>query len=136
MTRLLLINSSPNREWSISRRMTECFLESYSSAAAAVEVVERDVGAQPPPHLNDSAIEAYFARTQLTEQQKTAVALSDELVDEFLSADIIVIGAPMHNFGVTSGLKAYVDHIVRAGRTFMFSPAGPIGLATGKSYTC
>ena len=133
MIRILVVNSSPGLSFSVSRQLVHSFLEAYTMARPDCVVVERDVGRNPPPHLTEIAVSAYFTPPEYwSESQKAAIALSNELVDEFLSGDLIVIGAPMHNFGISSGLKAYVDHIVRAGRTFAFSPAGPVGLATGK----
>jgi FMN-dependent NADH-azoreductase len=132
MTGILVVNSSPATTYSVSRQLTRTFVDNYISQARSPSVIERDVGLNPPPHLTEATVGAYFARGSLTPEQQEAIALSDELVAEFMAADVVVIGAPMHNFGVTSGLKAYIDHIVRAGKTFAFSAAGPVGLALGK----
>lgn len=133
MVRILAINSSPGLAFSVSRQLVHSFLEAYTMARPECVVVERDVGRDPPPHLTEAVIGAYFTPPEYwSEDQMAAIALSNHLVDEFMSCDLIVVGAPMHNFGISSGLKAYIDHIVRAGRTFAFSPAGPVGLATGK----
>jgi FMN-dependent NADH-azoreductase len=132
MTAILVVNSSPATTYSVSRQLTRTFVDNYVSQAELPSVIERDVGLNPPPHLTEATVGAYFARGSLTPEQQEAIALSDELVAEFMAADVVVIGAPMHNFGVTSGLKAYIDHIVRAGKTFAFSAAGPVGLALGK----
>jgi len=133
MVRILAVNSSPGLSFSITRQLVHSFLEAYTMARPDSVVVERDVGREPPPHLTEGVIGAYFTPPDYwSEDQKVAIALSNRLVDEFLAADLVVIGAPMHNFGMSSGLKAYIDHIVRAGRTFAFSPEGPVGLAKEK----
>lgn len=133
MTNILIINSSPTITYSVSRHLTRTFLDNFILSAGSHAVMERDVGLNPPPHLTEAVVGAYFARGALTPEQQSAVELSDELVAEFMEADVIVIGAPMHNFGVTSGLKAYIDHIVRAGKTFAFGAAGPVGLVSDKA---
>ena len=74
----------------------------------------------------------YTAPEERDEGQQAAIALSDQLVDEIEAADIVVIGSPMHNFSITSGLKAYIDHIARVGRTFLYTENGPVGLLKDK----
>jgi FMN-dependent NADH-azoreductase len=133
MARLLAVNSSPISRNSVSRYLLANFVQKYRSEYPEDEIIERDVGTNPPPHLSELLIGTYFlAAEDHNEYQRLALQLSDELVDEFLGSDIVVIGSPMHNFGVTSGLKAYIDHIVRVGRTFRYGADGPVGLASGK----
>ena len=76
---------------------------------------------------------AFFAPAeQRTPAQTETVKISDQLVDELFVADVIVLGAPMYNFSVSSALKAWIDHVARAGRTFKYTESGPVGLLTGK----
>ena len=88
-----------------------------------VTVTHRDVGHDPPPHVDEAWIAAAFAPpAERTRAMHAALRTSDELIDELLAADVGVIGVPMYNFGVPSGFKAYIDQIVRVGRTFAFEP--------------
>jgi FMN-dependent NADH-azoreductase len=103
------------------------------SRHANASVVLRDLAQNPPPHLGQALLAGLSAAPeQRTREQSEALALSDALVDEVSDADILVIAAPMHNFGVPSTLKAWIDHVVRAGRTFRYAPGGPQGLLRGK----
>jgi len=97
----------------------------------ADEVIVRDLAAEPVPHLDAERFGAFIAPTK-NEQQKQIVAYSDKLIDEIRRADTIVLGLPMYNFGVPSMLKAWFDHIARAGVTFRYTEKGPVGLLTGK----
>jgi FMN-dependent NADH-azoreductase len=85
------------------------------------------------PHLNGERFGAFIAKPEeRTDAQHAVVAYSDALIDELKRADIVVLGLPMYNFGVPSQLKAYFDHIARAGVTFKYTATGPVGLLTGK----
>jgi len=85
------------------------------------------------PHLTAERFGAFVAEPQShTAEQRAVLKFSDALIDELRRADVIVIGLPMYNFGVPSSLKAYFDHIARAGVTFRYTPQGPVGLLTGK----
>lgn len=96
-------------------------------------LVVRDVGQNPPPHVGlDFIAGIYAAPEQRTPAQAKSLALSDALIDELFAADTIVVAVPMHNFGVPSTLKAWIDHVSRAGRTFSFGANGPQGLLKGK----
>ena len=94
----------------------------------------RDVAAaEPVPHLDAERFGAFLAKPQeRSAAQAGVVAFSDALINELRQSDIIVIGLPMYNFGVPSQLKAYFDHIARAGVTFKYTEQGPVGLLTGK----
>src|SRR5207237_4176586 len=94
-------------------------------------VVRRDLGANPVPHLSVDTLAGVRGVPATTIEQGTR-ALSDELIAELRAADTIVIGAPMYNFGITTGLRAWFDHVLRAGETFRYSEAGPRGLLGGK----
>ena len=116
MSRILAIHASPRAERSHSRRLAESFLAALPQA----EVTRREVGRADLPHVNEAFIAAAFypepENRPLTMQAD--LALSDELVDELFAHDLLVISTPMYNFSVPSGLKAWVDQIVRLGRTF------------------
>lgn len=123
MAHLLHIDSSPRGERSHSRRLTREFVEAWKQAHPADVVTYRDVGRNPIPHVNEPWIAAaYTPPEQHTPQLQEAIRISDQLVDEFLAADVYVIGIPMYNFSVPSTFKAYIDQIVRIGRTFAFEP--------------
>src|SRR6185312_15592746 len=103
------------------------------SANPGAKVVVRDLLANALPHLDDSVLGAFFTPVeQRTPEQAAIIARSDALIAELQAADIIVIGAPMYNFGVSSQLKAYFDWIARAGVTFRYTENGPEGLVKGK----
>ncbi|MEE9100311.1 NAD(P)H-dependent oxidoreductase [Pseudomonas nitroreducens] len=116
MNRILAIHASPRAERSHSRRLAESFLAALPQA----EVTRREVGRTSLPHVNEAFIAAAFHpepnNRPLTMQAD--LSLSDQLVDELLDHDLLVISTPMYNFSVPSGLKAWVDQIVRIGRTF------------------
>jgi FMN-dependent NADH-azoreductase len=96
-------------------------------------VTVRDVAQNPVPHLDGARFGAFLAKPQdRTPAQQAVIDYSDELVGELKAADTIVIGVPMYNFGIPSTLKAYFDHIARAGVTFKYTDKGAVGLLTGK----
>ena len=133
MAKILHINSSVRTQGSLSRQLTGEFLANWKAANPADSVVERDLAAAPVPHLTEQMMAAFFMPPdQRTPEQAQTLRLSDALVDELLAADVIVIGAPMYNFSVSSTLKAWIDHVARAGRTFQYGPTGVVGLVTGK----
>jgi FMN-dependent NADH-azoreductase len=103
--------------------MTREFVEQWKQAHPGDTVTYRDIGRNPVPHVDEPWIAAAFAPPeQHTPELREAIRLSDQLVDEFLAADIYVIGVPMYNFSVPSVFKAYIDQIVRVGRTVAFEP--------------
>ncbi|MGG6293629.1 FMN-dependent NADH-azoreductase [Leptolyngbya sp. AN02str] len=129
MAHLLHIDASPRGERSHSRRMTREFVQQWQQRYPDDAIAYRDVGRNPIPHVDEAWIAAAFSSPeQYTPQLQDAIRLSDQLVDEFLAADIYVIGVPMYNFSVPSGFKAYIDQIVRIGRTvdIEFNEAGSV----------
>ncbi|QYO62272.1 FMN-dependent NADH-azoreductase [Leptolyngbya sp. 7M] len=123
MVHLLHIDVSPRGERSHSRRMTREFVEQWKRIHPNDTITYRDIGRNPIPHVDESWIAAAFSPPeQYTSELREAIRLSDELVDEFLAADVYVIGVPMYNFSVPSVFKAYIDQIVRVGRTVAFEP--------------
>jgi FMN-dependent NADH-azoreductase len=136
MTTILHINSSARITGSISRDVTASYITRLQAADPVAIVVERDVASSPLPHLTAEVIGAFFTPDAGRSAQQIADAsLSDTLVAELKAADVIVIGAPMYNFSVTSSLKAWIDHVARAGQTFQYTDKGPVGLLTGKKVT-
>lgn len=133
MRTLLHLDSSPRAARSHSRRLTAEFVRIWQTAHPGGTVVRRDVGQAPVPPISEDWIAAAFTDpSNHTPAQRVAIAVSDELVDELLTADDIVIGAPMHNFSITTPLKAWIDQVVRIGRTVA---ASYTGLVTGKRTT-
>jgi FMN-dependent NADH-azoreductase len=145
MTTILHIDSSArfgesDREphGSHTRRLTRRFLEGWLSRAPATRIISRDVAAAPPSPVDERWIQAAFTRPNArTGWMRRRLEESDRLVDELEAADLILVGTPMYNFGIPSTLKAWIDNIVRVGRTFGFdrsrkgAPYWPM-LAPGK----
>jgi len=126
---ILHVDSSPLADRSISRKLSERVLAELKALHPDHRVIERDLAANPFPHLDGLTVAAFYTPPERrNEALSTAVKLSDEAVDEVFAADAIVIGAPMHNFGIPSSLKAWIDHIVRTGRTVRYGASGPEGL--------
>jgi FMN-dependent NADH-azoreductase len=122
---VLHIDSSPLGERSVSRRLTAKVLDALRAKNGNINVVTRDIGANPLPHLSGAVIAAFFTPAgQRDPSIADVIRLSDEAVDELLDADVIVIGAPMYNLGIPSSLKAWIDHVVRVGRTFRYGATG------------
>ena len=132
MTNILIIDSAATGPASISHRLTDGLAETLRRIHPAARIVRRDVGADPIPHLDGETTAAIRGAEAATDAGRAAVALSDRLVAELKAADLIVIGAPMYNFGMASTLKAWFDHVLRARITFRYTEAGPEGLIKGK----
>ncbi len=140
MKTYLQLNSSLHGAESQSSRLARQFVETLvradhrvDAAAASARVVVRDLAEQPLPHLTAERFTAFVTSPeQRTADQARIAAESDALVAELAEADVIVIGLPMYNFGVPSTLKAYFDHVARAGVTFRYTANGPEGLLRGK----
>ena len=133
MPNILVIESSPRGAQSITRQVTANVVVKLRKQHPAAKVTERDLSASPLPHLEESTINAYYTPAEArSDALKQAIKLSDETVDELLGNDILVIGAPMWNFGIPSVLKAWIDHVTRKGRTFQYGADGIQGLVTGK----
>jgi FMN-dependent NADH-azoreductase len=131
MTNVLIIDSAATGDASVSRRLTG-EIGAILRGRGPVRIVRRDVGAVPVPHLTADTTPAIRGAEAETDAARDALALSDELIAELKAADLVVIGAPMYNFGMPSTLKAWFDHVLRAGITFRYSEAGPEGLLKGK----
>ena len=130
---LLQINSSLYAGDGQSSRLATRFVDLWRSANPGAAVLLRDLAREPVPHLDARRFGAFLAMEGARDAvQKEVVAYSDLLIGELRRADVIVLGLPMYNFGVPSMLKAYFDHVARAGVTFRYTEKGPVGLLTGK----
>ena len=133
MNTLLKINASLFSANGQSSQLTERFAAAWQASHPGSRVVERDLAANPVPHLDGARFMAFLAKPEeRSAEQQAVVDFSDALIAELRAADAIVIGLPMYNFGIPSQLKAYFDHIARAGVTFRYTATGPEGLITGK----
>ena len=132
MNNILILDSAATGESSVSRRLTRAAAEALVARDPDAHIILRDVGSNPIPHLTAETVPAIRAGIVETEAAREALELSDALIAELKAADLIVIGAPMYNFGMPSTLKAWFDHVLRARITFQYSEAGPEGLLKGK----
>ncbi|MBD2451680.1 FMN-dependent NADH-azoreductase [Nostoc sp. FACHB-152] len=129
MANILHIDSSPRGERSISRSLSYEFITSWKDTHPGDTVTYRDLGHHPVPHVDESWIAAAFTPPEThTPVLTEAIKLSESLIDEFLAADLYVFGVPMYNLNIPSTFKAYIDQIVRVGRTFAVGENGYIGL--------
>ena len=134
MTTLLQINASISNGNGQSSRLAVAFVEAFRKSNPGTRLIVRDVAAaEPVPHLDGERFGAFITKAdERSAAQRAVVAYSDTLINELQQADVIVLGLPMYNFGVPSQLKAYFDHIARAGVTFKYTDKGPVGQLTGK----
>jgi FMN-dependent NADH-azoreductase len=134
MTRLLRIDASSRTDDSYSRQLTDQFLDHWFQAHPDDELVVRDLVRYPVPHIAQETITGFYTPAeQFSDGLRQATALSDELITELKAADLVLISTPMYNFTLPSALKAWVDHVVRIGHTFSFSPdSGFAGLLQDK----
>lgn len=128
MANVLVIRSAATGEASVSNKLINAYLAAHPEA----NVVERDLDANPVPHVDSASLAGIGRQAPEGEQFAAARALQDELIAEAFAADVIVIGVPLYNFGMPSTLKAWFDYIARAGTTFQYTAEGPEGLIKGK----
>lgn len=129
---ILHIDASARFEGSVSRALSQSLVETLSSSET--RVIQRDIGAAPLPIITGDWVGANFTPDdQRSDAQKETLALSDDLIAELETADTIVFGVPIYNFGVPATFKAWVDLVARARKTFKYSESGPVGLLEGKS---
>jgi len=129
MATILVVTASPRGDRSVSRALVTLFTELWAEQHPDDMILLRDVGHHPVPHVTEPWIVGSFAPPDAqTAESKAAIAVSDQLVDEFLAADRYVFGVPMYNFNIPSTFKAYIDQLVRPGRTFAVGPNGYEGL--------
>ncbi|UYP29376.1 FMN-dependent NADH-azoreductase [Pseudomonas sp. Z8(2022)] len=133
MSRVLVIESSARQQGSVSRELTQQFIANWQAAHSGDQIQVRDLAAEPVPHLDATLLGGWMTPSeQQSEAEKAALARSNQLTDELLAADVLVLAAPMYNFAIPSTLKAWLDHVLRAGVTFKYTETGPQGLLTGK----
>lgn len=130
MTHILRVDSSMRTEGSVSRNLADKLVERLSDGST--QVTERDL-ANGIELINENWIGSNFTDpADRSDEQKTSLATSDELVNELRAADTVVITAPVYNFHVPAALKAWIDMVARARETFRYTEEGPVGLLTGK----
>lgn len=133
MATVLVLTCSPRGERSVSRALTTRFAQEWARHHPQDTIRLRDLGLHPVPHVSEMwIVGASAGADSQTAASREAIAISDTLIKEFLAADRYVIGVPMYNFNIPSTLKAWIDQIVRAGRTFAVGPTGYEGLVKGK----
>jgi len=133
MKTLLQIRSSIFSDGGQSSQLADRFVAAWREAHPDGRIRVRDLAREPVPHLDAQRFGAFLAKAEdRTPEQRAVVAGSDALIGELQRADVVVIGLPLYNFGVPSTLKAYFDHVARAGVTFRYTEKGPVGLLTGK----
>jgi FMN-dependent NADH-azoreductase len=130
--KLLQIDASPRQD-SVSRQLTSHFAENWKQQVPGGQVTHRDLANSPLGLITDDWIAGAFSNpAQHTTAHRSALQYSDKLIEELHAADVIVIGDPMHNFTISARLKAWLDQVVRFGKTFSYGESGPKGLLSGK----
>jgi FMN-dependent NADH-azoreductase len=130
---ILQVNSSARREGSQSTRLADSIVDRIRAIAPDAELTVRDLASTPHRELDASALQALFTvPAGRTSEQAARVALDDVLIAEIQAADVVVLGVPMYNFGVSAQLKNWIDAISRAQVTFRYTADGPEGLLQGK----
>lgn len=133
MSQLLQINASLFAHQGQSSQLADQYVRLWQEAHPQGQVTVRDLAADPVPHLDAPRFLSFLAKAgERTPEQQAVVDFSDQLIRELQAADTLVLGVPMYNFGIPSVLKAYFDHVARAGITFRYTDKGPEGLLKGK----
>jgi FMN-dependent NADH-azoreductase len=136
MSHILHLDASPRGDRSVSRTLSKAFISDWKTAHPDDTITYRDLGHYPVPFVSEDWIAAaYSSPDQHTPEQATAIQISNELIDEFVAADHYVFDIPMYNFCVPANFKAYLDQIVRVGRTFSVDETGYKGLVHNKKMT-
>jgi FMN-dependent NADH-azoreductase len=121
MTVLLRIDASARSERSITRRLADAFVCAWREIDPTTHVLTRDVGIEPPPMVSQAWIAAAFTPSeQRSPEMMQVLRSSDEMIEELRQADVLLVGAPLYNYGMPASLKAWVDQVVRVGETFSF----------------
>lgn len=132
--KLLHVDSSINGAASVSRGLTRQAVQQWLAGHPDTEVEYLDLAVDTPTHFSADALGIRRPNSDnISEAEQRENALSETLVSQFLAADVIVVGAPLYNFSIPSQLKAWIDRLAQAGRTFRYTENGPEGLATGKT---
>lgn len=130
---ILQVNSSARTVGSHSTRLANDIVQRLQAANPAAALTVRDLGRNPHPALDEAALQALFTPAeQRSPEQAARVAQNDALIAELEAADVLVMGVPMYNFGVSAALKSWIDAVARAGVTFKYTDKGPVGLLQGK----
>jgi FMN-dependent NADH-azoreductase len=133
MKNILLVLGSPRDRASYSHQIGRRIVDDLKSRYPAAKIVVRNLAKEPLPDVTEAFTTGrVLGKDQRSAAEAKALVLSDVLVGELLAADVLVLATPMHNFGVSASVKAWIDHIVRPGVTFSYSDKGPMGLAAGK----
>src|SRR5262245_46208011 len=133
MKTILQINSSIGSTNGESSKLANLYVNGLLAANPQAQLAVRDLATETVPHLDGERFGAFITPGEKrTARQNELVRYSDALIEELKRADVIVLGVPMYNFGVPSQLKAWFDHVARAGVTFRYTATGPVGLLTGK----
>ncbi len=133
MKTLLQIRASIFSDGGQSSRLAERFVAAWRESNPGGQVIVRDLALAPVPHLDAARFGAFLAKPgERSAAQQAVIEHSDALIDELRRAEVVVLGLPMYNFGLPSTLKAYFDHVARAGATFRYTEKGAVGLLTGK----
>lgn len=133
MSNVLIIESSARQQDSFSRELTQQFISHWKTLHPADRLTVRDLAVNPVPHLDADLLGGWMKpEAQRNAAEQASLQRSNELTDELLAVDVLVLAAPMYNFAIPSTLKAWLDHVLRAGLTFKYTDTGPQGLLTGK----
>ena len=133
MSNVLIIESSARQQGSFSRQLTQQFVSQWQAAHPADQVTLRDLALNPVPHLDANLLGGWMKpEAQRNADEQSSLQRSNELTDELLAADVLMLAAPLYYFAIPSTLKAWLDHVLRAGVTFKYTETGPQGLLTGK----
>lgn len=133
MAKLLHLDTSIQTSNSVSRRLSAAIVDRLKTNNQNLEITYRDLAAHPLPHLTEPVFASFQSAdvTALTPAQREDAAESAEVLAEFMAADTVVIGVAFYNYSIPSSLKAWIDRVVVAGKTFSYSPNGPKGFAGG-----
>lgn len=133
MQKLLQLKTSLFANQGQSSQLSDAFVAAWQLSRPGSAVSVRDFAVDPVPHLDGAGFQAFLSQPEeRSAEQQAKVAYSDALIAELQAADVLVIGLPMYNLGIPSTLKAWIDHVARAGVTFRYTASGPQGLLAGK----
>lgn len=133
MSNVLIIESSARHQDSVSRQLTQQFISQWQATHPADQISVRDLAVNPVPHLDANLLGGWMKPVERrSADEQASLDRSNHLTDELLAADVLVMAAPMYNFAIPSTLKAWLDHVLRAGVTFKYTATGSQGLLTGK----
>jgi len=132
MSKVLIINSSAAGTGSVSNTLIEAFRKDYAAHHPEASFVQHDLGQTPLAPLSALNIQGFMGQAQESLSEIALAQTSETLIAELEATDLLVIGAPMYNFGITALLKTWFDYVLRAGRTFKYTESGPQGLLKNK----